>query len=227
MTDALAGELAGAELSLSAVLEHVRADAAAGRFAAWGASTVVDEHTGSAVVDRATFAALHAAAGIAARFPVGNAGVVHVYGYWFSTTPTPFGRKRDRWVDGRLATALGLAPDAFHLGAGPAGTTLLQRVTEAAGRALDDPGADAVGAAEAVVGALRTRAVLVRAPGASATALVYGVGVPSELRLVTAFPVDGDPEPLLVEFRSEPRLRWNAVAQPSPTVHLPDDNPSI
>ena len=47
-----------------------------------------------------------AAAGLAAAFPVGNAGLLHVYGYWFSDEPTPYGFKRDRWVDGALAGAL-------------------------------------------------------------------------------------------------------------------------
>jgi hypothetical protein len=124
----------------------VVADARAGRLAAWGWSTVIDEFVGEAVVPDGVVTALHRLAGLSARFPLGNAGLLHVYGYWFATRPTPFGYKRDRWLDGRLARAFGLPDAAFVPGSDPASTPL-QRVLEVALPVLHDPrGSLAVGA---------------------------------------------------------------------------------
>lgn len=119
-----------APIDRAAVLDFIRRDAAAGRLAAWGRSTVIDENTGVPSFDEPLFAELHAAAGIDADFPVGNAGLLHVYGYWFSTVMTPYGLKRERWLDGKLAAALGLPTDAFHLHDRGA-TTPLERVMNA------------------------------------------------------------------------------------------------
>lgn len=211
------------------VLDFIRVDARAGRFEEWGASTVIDEHTRTPVIDPGVFVALHEAAGIEARFPVGNAGVLHVYGYWFSTAPTPFGFKRDRWADGGLATAFGLARDAFLLH-GDDGTTPLQRVAAAALGPLRDarrheiishdgnpiaaaPSGDAVvSRATMQVDGLDTRAVLFRAPDSEVTALVYGLARPGDdYLLITTFPVSGDTDAFLAEFEREQRLHWNAV----------------
>ncbi|TQL48225.1 hypothetical protein FB562_1312 [Homoserinimonas aerilata] len=189
----------------------ITADARAGRFAAWGYSTVVDEVVGHAVVPEPLFAELNDLAGLDARYPVGNAGLLHVYGYWFALEPTPFGFKRDRWVDGRLARTFGLDSAAFRLGSDPDATPL-QRVAEAAYPVLLDPPSDAVGVAEAVVEGMLSRVVLVRAPGASSTALVYGLDTGDGLRLITVFPVAGDTAELLHDFSAEPRLRWNAAS---------------
>ncbi len=114
----------------------IDADAAARRFRRMGLSTVIDENTGTSVVAASVFRALHERAGIDARFPVGNAGLLHVYGYLLSTTPTPYGLKRERWLDGELARAYGLAADAFLPWALPTGETLLARVTAAAAALL-------------------------------------------------------------------------------------------
>ena len=192
----------------------MRSDAAAGRFAVWGRSTLIDEFTGVPSIPRELFDALHAAAGIPAAFPVGNAGLLHVYGYWFSAVPTPFGFKRDRWRDGALARALGKPADAFLLFGH--GTTALERVTAAALPVLRTPPAAAL-QAEAIIatpaGPRPSRVVLRRADPAGPAALVYGIaGASGPLELVTAFPLAGDPEPLLGDFAAEPRPRWNAVA---------------
>ncbi|WP_206447805.1 amino acid deaminase [Agrococcus sp. KRD186] len=194
---------------LDRVRDDLRADAAAGHLALWGTSTVVDELAGVPVLEQQRFDQLHAAAGIRARFPVGNAGVLHVYGYWFSTIVTAHGLKRDRWVDGRLAGAFGLAPEGFHLGDGRT-TTLLRRVTDVALPLLLDPPWDAA-TADVEVEGRHTRTVLHRAAGARTTALLYGVDEGAGLRLITTFPVDGDPQPLLDASVAVPRLRWNAA----------------
>ena len=88
-------------------------DRAAGRFAAWGRSTVIDENVGAAVLPRAVFDQLHERAGLTAEWPIGNAGVLHVYGYLLSTTPTPYGLKRERWLSGELERACGLETGAL------------------------------------------------------------------------------------------------------------------
>ena len=87
--------------SVDTALAHIRRDAAAGRFAQWALSTLIDEFTGVPSIEKDLFDTLHAAAGIDAEFPIGNAGVLHVYGYWFSEVPTPFGYKRDLFVERR------------------------------------------------------------------------------------------------------------------------------
>lgn len=175
-------------------------DAEAGRFAAWGSSTVIDENVGAPVLPRPLFDALHARAGLPAAWPVGNAGVLHVYGYLLSTTPTPYGLKRERWLGGELAGALGLPADAFVPWAHP--RTLLQRVTEAAGALLENHAVRTVEAAQ-----FTASVALHRVADAGPWALAYSVrGL-----LVTAFPV-GAPDTVLAEWDAAPgRPRWNAV----------------
>ena len=220
---------------LAPVLDAVRRDAEHGRLAHWGASTLVDEHTGVPSIDEALFDALHRAAGLTAAFPIGHAGLLHVYGYWFSIVPTPFGYKRDRWHDGTLARAFGLPVDAFRLDVPESDpdATPLARVTAAALPVLRRPPVGAL-VADAVVDGRLSRVVLHRAPGAETPALVYGIesagsagtgsgrsvhaaphgsaAASDRLSLLTTFPFSGDPGPLLEEFAGEPVLRWNAVS---------------
>jgi hypothetical protein len=203
--------------TLRAALAFIRADASEGRLAHWAHSTVLDELVGRPVLPETLVAALHAAAGLETTFPLGHAGILHVYGYWFSTEPTPYGYKRDRWLDGRLATALGRPPGEFLLmsdalsSASDATRTPLQRVTETALPILLSPPSAALAVRDETVGALRARTVLLRVPQRGPAGLVYGVDAGEGLRLVTAFPVD-DPAALLAEMDAGPaRLRWNAV----------------
>lgn len=183
----------------------IDADARDDRFARWGRSTVVDENVGAPVLSRPMFEALHDRAGLDAAWPVGNAGLLHVYGYLLSTTPTPYGLKRDRWLGGDLADACGLASDAFVPWVGE--RTLLDRVTEtAAGLIADAPvRRQPLGDREAVI------AIADRQPHPSA--LAYALDSPVQgRRLITMFPVV-DPTALLADLDTEsPRLRWNAVA---------------
>lgn len=178
----------------------IDADAAAGRFARWGRSTVIDEHAGTAVVSEELFAALHARAGLDAAWPIGNAGLLHVYGYLLSTVPTPYGFKRERWLDGALARAYGLAGDAFVPWASP--RTTLERVADAA--------ASLLARAEvrtALVGDSAASLGLARHADSGPVALAYALGG----RLVTTFPV-ASPDDILAEWDAEPaRPRWNAV----------------
>lgn len=189
----------------------IDADAGAHRFDAWGLSTVIDENTGTSVVAASVFEALHDRAGIDARFPVGNAGLLHVYGYLLSTTPTPYGLKRERWLDGDLARAYGLAADAFLPWALPTGETLLARVTAAAAALLSYAPVrrQQLGDTEALIAIGRSPASGDRA---LASALVYALVSGGTRRLITTFPVSS-PTAILDEVdAAAPRLRWNAVA---------------
>lgn len=179
-------------------------DRATGRFDAWGRSTVVDENTAATVIPQALFEALHERAEVAAAWPIGNAGLLHCYGYLLSRERTPYGLKRERWVDDGLAIACGLPSGAFH--PWRAETTLLARASRAASALLATPAASA----SVEIEGRRTRMALGSSAGAAA--LVYAVAPTTgvEPLLVTMFPVAEASVPL-AEFTTEPRLRWNAV----------------
>lgn len=181
----------------------LRADRDARRFAAWGRSTAVDENTGTGVIAPALFDELHRRAGLPATWPVGNAGLLHCYGYLLSREPTPYGLKSDRWLTPALAVACGLPEDAF-LPWLP-GPTLLARATAAAA-ALS---AGLHGSTVAVAG--RESRVFLSAsegPAALAYAVAPSPGLPP--LPVTLFPVT-DAAAILTEFPTLPRLRWNAA----------------
>lgn len=173
-------------------------DAAAGRFARWGRSSVIDENVGAAVLPRPLFDELHARAGLEAAWPVGNAGLLHVYGYLLSTAPTPYGLKRERWLTGDLERACGLAVAALLPWIGA--ETLLSRATSAASALLARP--DAL--TEEAEG--RTARIALGAPLPDGTAaLAYAV----DGLIVTMFPV-ADPAAVRAGLGA-PRLRWNAA----------------
>ena len=199
---------------LARVIEFITADARHGRFVQWGTSTVVDENTGEPVIDRPLFDALHAAAGIDAEYPIGNAGVIHVYGYWFSTALTPYGYKRDRWQNGELAAALGEPSAAFRL-TGDAESTPLQRITAATLPLLQEPPANAA-SAEVRVGDSDTRVVLTSHSPSASWALIYGIRSDhAGWRMITTFPLAGDTDAVIADFMNDRRLRWNAALSPN------------
>ncbi|CAN5205352.1 hypothetical protein BH11ACT4_BH11ACT4_01380 [soil metagenome] len=182
---------------------QIEADAAAGRFAEWASSTVIDENTAATVVPRRVFDELHGIAGLPGEWPVGNAGLLHVYGYLLSAVPTPYGLKHERWTGGGLAVALGLEPTAFVPWLDAAETTL-QRVTGAALPLLHSPAAPLLWIDDRTTAGELVRTIVI--PGA----LAYGVGG----RLTTVFPVDTGAagwERAILD--GPPRLRYNAVAE--------------
>ncbi|MDR6691779.1 hypothetical protein J2X55_002702 [Microbacterium sp. 1154] len=189
---------AAAISSLPWLTASLAADRAAGRLAAWGRSSVIDENVGAAVLPRPLFDELHRHAGLEATWPVGNAGVLHVYGYLLSTTPTPYGLKRERWLTDDLALACGREAGAFLPWA--VAQTLLSRATAAASALLARP--DAI--AEEPEG--RTARIALGAPLPDGTAaLAYAV----DGLIVTMFPV-ADPAAVRAGLGA-PRLRWNAA----------------
>ncbi len=164
----------------------------------------MDENTGTAVIPRALFEELHRRAGLKATWPIGNAGLLHCYGYLLSLERTPYGLKRDRWIGDELADAYGLGAGAFL--PWRAGATLLERATTAASALLVDPAVER----PIAIDGRATRAALSAASGPAA--LVYAVApAPGSAPLmVTTFPVS-DARAILAEVDAEHRIRWNAV----------------
>jgi hypothetical protein len=209
------------------MLEQIGRDAAAGRFNDWALSTVIDENVRSPVIAQAEFLRLHAAAGITATWPIGNAGLLHVYGYLLSTVVTPFGLKGDRWRNGELAGQFGLKATAFLLeAAAAAGETVLQRVTDAALPHLTHPSAerrDVLVFDDEVLGPMDGtspgaddttvfRTTVTSTPGHAGAALIYGVREAGRMRLITVFPLaDATPAALDALAADPPRMRYNAA----------------
>ena len=169
---------------------------------------MIDENVGEAVLAREVFARIHEAGGIDAVFPIGNAGLVHVYGYLFSTVATPYGYKSDRWNDGVLARSLGLPPGHFRLGDSD-DQTPLERVLNAATPLLSNPPSPARTTSWRA-GDVEQRAVLV--DGALVSGLDEGAGP----RLTTIFPVADADAFWSTLLADPPRLRWNAAPTPQP-----------
>jgi hypothetical protein len=200
-----AEDAAAAVSSLGWLSASIEADRAAGAFARWGASTVLDENTGAPVIGRALHAELHRRAGFDAVWPVGNAGLLHCYGYLLSLTPTPYGLKRERWLGSDLPRAYGRDGEAFLPWAGVG--SLLARATAAASAALAEPAASV----EQDVDGRATRLALSAGSGPAALAYAVAPTAGAAPLLVTTFPV-ADAAAVLMECTSAPpRLRWNAV----------------
>jgi hypothetical protein len=198
------------------ITEQIASDRAAGRFEHWGLSTVLDENVETPVIPRPLFDRLHEFAGIRTEWPVGNAGLIHVYGYLLSTVQTPHGLKRERWLDGSLARALGLGPGAF-LPESADGRTLLHRVTEAILPPLQNPPQSAVLTLDqpSLDGALLLRTLIL--DNGDGAALLYGVHDGIRMRAITAFPLGPIGPADLHRFAAqEPRLRYNAAAPDLP-----------
>ncbi|MFY9712544.1 MAG: amino acid deaminase [Microbacterium sp.] len=182
----------------------IESDRAAHRFEEWGLSTTIDENTHSPVISQALFEELHRRAGLPASWPVGNAGLLHCYGYLLSLEPTPYGLKRVRWLSGELARGLGLPEHSFS--PWDADATLLSRATAAASALLTSSTVTRSAQAEGRVTCVALRT------DAGPTALVYAVApTPTDgPLLVTMFPVS-DAARALSDFDAANHLRWNAV----------------
>lgn len=205
--DPTPGAATQALASLDWLTAAVDADRTAGLFAQWGLSTVIDENTADEVIGRPLFDALHERAGLSAAWPIGNAGLLHTYGYLLSLAPTPYGLKRERWLGRELSAGLGLGAGHFLPWEGP--RTLLARATEAATVLIASGGEFSW---YALGGGRATRTVLSHEHDGS-RALAYAVAPAPGTRplLVTIFPV-AQAETVRRDLDvASARLRWNAA----------------
>lgn len=92
-----------------AVYDEIVADAASpDLFLLWGRSFNFDENAGQTIVAPEIVAAVGRLAGVPMRGRAVHAGLLHTYGYLFSSIKTPYGLKRDRWLSQSLEQGLGL-----------------------------------------------------------------------------------------------------------------------
>ncbi len=179
--------------------------------AKWASSTVIDDNVQAPVLDERVFLWLHHGVAGAFGFPIGHAGLMHVYGYLLSSVETPYGLKRLRWLTADLANAFGLEPSFFF----PTASTvpLMERVASAVLPTLIDPTADSrtVLAIDEVVDCRRRmRTVYIRDRITDSTALLYGSVSGDDVRIVTAFPIGPMTSQSVQDRLAEPaRYRYN------------------
>lgn len=73
----------------------------------WGQSLNFDEIAKRVIVDPHVLRVIHTLTGVPMLSRDVHAGLQHTYGYLFSLIETPFGCKRDRWMNGTLDRAFG------------------------------------------------------------------------------------------------------------------------
>ena len=111
-----------------AVYDEIVADAASpDLFTLCGRSFNFDENAGKTIVAPEIVAAVGRLAGVPMRGRAVHAGLLHTYGYLFSSIKTPYGLKRDRWLSQSLEQGLGL--EESLLSDRPHSGTLLGNVT--------------------------------------------------------------------------------------------------
>ncbi len=93
----------------------------------WGESVNIDELADATIVPAPILQELCAAAGVPSNGQTAHAGIAHTYGYLFSQIETPFGFKRQRWVEDRITRIAGLPLGT--LGPDPRRGTLLSNLT--------------------------------------------------------------------------------------------------
>lgn len=74
----------------------------------WGKSLNFDEFAKTQIVEPSILKLIGELSGVLLRGRIVHAGLMHTYGYLFSTIDTPFGKKRDRWIEPDLDHGLGL-----------------------------------------------------------------------------------------------------------------------
>ena len=205
--DPTPGAAARALSSLDWLTAAIDADRAAGLFTRWGLSTAIDENTAEAVLSRPLFEALHERAGLEAVWPIGNAGLLHAYGYLLSLAATPYGLKRERWLGRELSAGLGL--DDGHFLPWQGSRTLLARATDAATVLIASGGEFSW---YSLADGRATRTVLSHEHGGSRALAYAAAPAPgSAPLLVTLFPV-AQAETIRRDLDvASARLRWNAA----------------
>jgi hypothetical protein len=211
------------------LLRQIESDRAADVFSRWAQSTVVDSNVGRAVLDYRVLERFSAAAGTPTAGPIANAGLTHTYGYLLAGVSTQYGWKRDRWVNGGMAQALGL--DRRLLSPDPPVGTLLSNLTAAVDALttghsppewLHGAEFDVVRLTERDAAAnLEVQTWIFSRPNSPTSALVYTLRVNGEqFRYVTAFSVDSSYRAQMLDaatVRTGPlELKYN-TAGPSPS----------
>ncbi|MFK7741935.1 MAG: hypothetical protein AB8H80_16580 [Planctomycetota bacterium] len=75
---------------------------------AWGVSHNHDENAGQRTVAAGALAAVADATGHKLPVQACHSGLLHTYGYLLSTIETPYGKKRDRWLQPSIENGFGL-----------------------------------------------------------------------------------------------------------------------
>lgn len=183
---------------LETLLTHIDVDRGAGTFARWGRSTLVEQGAVSALVPEVTVEALASRAGLVGGVGDLNAGLAHAYCYLMSDAWTPYGFKRDRWLDGQLERALGV--ERGRLRPLPARGTLLGNLTDTLDAHLAGvsvPWIDTSGTRSLMLveedldSGVRFESRIVQRDGCSHDALIYFVQTGDDLstrRYLTVFP---------------------------------------
>ncbi|ORI21145.1 hypothetical protein [Rhodococcus sp. 1168] len=157
--------------------------------AKWASSTVIDDNVKAPVFDERVFSWLHRGVSDGLAFPIGHAGLMHVYGYLLSSVETPYGLKRKRWLTADLANAFGLESSFFFPPA--SSLPLMERVASVVLPILTEPTADSrtvLAFDDFIDLRRRMRTVYVCDPVTNSTALLYGSVAGDDVRIVTAFP---------------------------------------
>ena len=209
----------------------------------WGRSANYDELAKGRIVAKPIVKLIGDLSGIR---PVGetfHAGYLHTFGYLFSTLDTPYGLKRDRWIQPTLDDGLGFKTPTIRVH--PKSGTLLTSLTWLLGSLVfedDGPEADAMQTFAAIVPDAVTRygrrklkrARIVERPARTSVEIVTDLISTSKMTLLiyssrdiasgrrqlfTAFPIEADfREALLDPHRFGPgkrdlQLRFNAVIE--------------
>lgn len=115
------------------IVEQIEADSLRrGPLSFWGRSLNVDELTDTTVVDSSILRLIAEIARREVSLATPHAGLQHTYGYLFSTIETPYGFKRERWLETNIESAFDL--DLTSLSPRPHQGTLLSNATWLAGQ---------------------------------------------------------------------------------------------
>ncbi|MEQ9407148.1 MAG: hypothetical protein RIK87_05455 [Fuerstiella sp.] len=112
------------------IVAQIRRDAARfGPLSFWGRCRNVDELAGATIVDPGILQLIADIAGRNMSTTSPHAGLQHTYGYLFSRIETPYGFKRERWLETEIENAFGLHPTT--MGPAPQHGTLLANIHSA------------------------------------------------------------------------------------------------
>ena len=110
------------------IARQIVSDAGSPLLSMWGISSNFDENARATITDAKIVTAIGSLAGVKMRSGKGcHAGLLHTYGYLFSRLQTPYGYKRDRWLQPTIENGLQLPP--YTVRAEPGEGTLLQNLT--------------------------------------------------------------------------------------------------